>query len=38
MPTPRFLPAVEAAGDGIYAIGSAATDFTSLAAVETFSP
>ncbi len=38
MPTPRFLLAVEAVGGSIYAIGGAATDGGSLAAVEAFTP
>jgi N-acetylneuraminic acid mutarotase len=38
MPTPRFLLAVEAVGNSVYAIGGAATDFSTLDAVEAFTP
>ena len=38
MPTPRFLLAVEAVGDAVYAIGGATSDYTTLPALEAFTP
>ena len=38
MPTARFILAAEAVAGQVFAIGGAATDFTTLTAVEAFSP
>jgi hypothetical protein len=38
MPTPRFMLAVEAVGDWLYAIGGTTADWKTLAAVEAFKP
>ena len=38
MPTPRFLLAVQAVDGEVYAVGGATSDYTSLSAMEAFTP